>query len=627
MLNRLSLKQVLVSFIGAVLAVLVVALSLLSYTTFKDFNFKEAVKFRHQQGISVSHQVDTFVAGVQDRLEMVSAAVQYNGYSITNEKAIVELLNQVHIARKASATYIVFEDGTSLEHTGEKLSDLNTDRSWFTEPKSGLPFAISKPSVDQLTGKLLTSLSVPLVVNDQFIGVVGIDISSDVWQQMISSNVSDGQVFLTDNNNTVLYSPYDGHLGKDFFDIRPMYKAFSGSYLEYKLSDGTQFVGVKNGPTNSGLMIYLFEKNNVILAPSENMLMTLLWSALVLIVISLFAVFAIIIKLIYVPIGGEPKEIERVIARIAEGDLTVEVPENAKASGIYAATIIMHKNLKSLVGGLNAQSRQVEETSNELVSLVEETKQSSDKQILQMEMTSTAMNEMVSTVEEISRNAQQASNSADSAYEQASNGAVVTNKTSEVMNALGRDIDTVSQTITELKEETEKVGSVLEVITSIAEQTNLLALNAAIEAARAGEQGRGFAVVADEVRNLASRTQKSIEEINTTIDKLQQVASSAVDSMGMSHKNTGDAISLAREASESLMSILDSVRDIQDINNQIATAAEEQNAVAREINQSVIEVNGLAIATNENAQGTEKSTNKLSTVVLKLSEISDQFTV
>ncbi|MGF1728964.1 methyl-accepting chemotaxis protein [Photobacterium kasasachensis] len=623
--RKLSLKQLLTSIIGTMLSVIVLSLSLISFTTFQDFNYQEALHFRKQQGLSVTIQVDQYISGVEQQLGMISEAIQYKEGVVTNKVAVVNLLAKLNNSANGTATYIVFEDGTSLEHSGEQYTDIQLNKHWYTGPKSGLPFVLTEPSIDQVTGKLLSSLVVPLTQEGLFIGVVGVDISSDVWKKLVSKNVTDGQIFLTDTENKVLYAPYPELLGKDFFEFRPMYRNFPDSHLQYQTDDGKEFVATKNGPTNYGLNVYTFEKLDVILAPSEDMLSVSLLSAAVFIAITLVAIYTIIVKLIYVPIGGEPKEIQAIIERVAEGDLTVNAVSRGNDTGVYAATVTMVEKLKMVVGSISNQSTQVEHTSGELTSLAEETRQSSDQQISQMEMTATAMNEMVSTVEEISRNAQQASSSATDAFEQARSGANITKKTSQVIDSLGQDISSVSQTIDELRVETENVGDVLGVIRGIADQTNLLALNAAIEAARAGEQGRGFAVVADEVRSLASRTQDSIEEINLTIDKLQKVATSAVDSMEHSQSNRKEAISMATKARESLNAILTSVGQIQDMNTQIATAAEEQNAVAQEINQSVIEVNGLAIATNENAESTEHSTKQLSSVVESLSEITGKF--
>lgn len=624
-IKKLNLKKLLTSIIGFIMVFIVFGVSLVSFNMFQKFNYKESIEFRKQQGVSVSIQIEQYIAGVEQQLSMIGDSIQYNQGRIVNEDTIVQMLSKLNSFASGSATYIVFENGTSLEHSGDKLTDIRLNEKWYTGPKSGLPFIITEPTIDQVTGSLLSSLVIPLRKEGLFIGVIGIDVSSDVWNEIVIENVPDGQLFLVDANNKVLYAPYPEFLGKTIFDVRPAYNNFSGEHLQYQVHDGREFVATKNAPTPHDLTIYTFEKLGVILAPSEEMLGFSMLTALVFISISLVMVYTIIVKLIYTPVGGEPKEIHRILERVAEGDLTVNAVPKGNDSGVYAATILMVEKLKVVVDGLNYQSLQVEHTSNELTSLVEETKQSSDEQISQMEMTATAMNEMVSTVEEITRNAQQASNFASDAYEQARSGAGITNKTSHVMSSLGEEINAVSKTIEQLREETVNVGNVLSVIRDIADQTNLLALNAAIEAARAGEQGRGFAVVADEVRSLASRTQASIEEINITIGKLQKVAVSAVDSMEKSQGNTKEAICMATDARDSLNSILTSVGKIQDMNTQIATAAEEQNAVAQEINQSVIEVNGLAKTTNENAESTEKSTQKLSSVIESLSEITNKF--
>lgn len=624
-ITNLPLKRLLTLIIGTVLVVTVIGVSLLSYTTFQQYNLEESTHFRQQQGHSVSIQVEQFVANVEHRLNAIGDAVEFENDTVKNESAIVTMLNNLHNSAQGTATYLVFLDGSSLEHTGEKFTDLGLEGEWFSGPQSGRSFVITEPNIDQVTGKLLSSLVVPLKSNGRFIGVVGIDITSDVWQELVSEIVSDGQLFLVDENNKILSSQYKDLLSKDIYLERPMYRDFRSGHIIYSVADGTEFVATKNGPTAHGLTVYTYEKMAVILAPSENMLSVSLWSAFAFIAFSLVAIYFIILKLIYVPIGGEPKDIQAIIERISVGDLTVDAKSTGNDTGVYAATVIMVEKLKTMVGGINTQSHQVESTSAELSSLAESTRGSSSGQISQMEVTATAMNEMVSTVEEISRNAQHASVSATEAFEHAKSGAEVTVQTSNVINALGNDIGVVATTIDDLREETTNVADVLGVIRDIASQTNLLALNAAIEAARAGEQGRGFAVVADEVRSLASRTQNSIEEINQTIEKLQAVATSAVESMNQSQSNTNEAIDMAGKARDSLSAILSSVERIQDMNTQIATAAEQQNAVAHEINQSVIEVNGLANSTNENAQLTEQSTQKLSNVVEQLSHITASF--
>ncbi len=625
--ENLNLNQLLTTVIGGGVLLLVTCVSLIGYNTFKNYNYEATIDFRKQQGLSVSLQIEQYINSVEQQLNSIADAVQYQHGGVVNEAVTVRMLNSLNEFSGANATYIVFGDGTTLEHTGEKFTGLQLNKEWYTAPKSGVPFVITEPSMDQMSGALLSSLAVPLNKNGKFIGVVGVDISSDVWSNIVSENVPDGQLFLVDDNNIFLYAPYPDFLGKNLFDLRPVYRGFSGSHLQYENSDGQEFLATKNAATSHDITVYTFEDLDVILSPSEDMLTTSLLTALVLTSIGLVLLYITIVKLVYTPVGGEPKDIHRILERVAEGDLTINAPSAGNSVGIYGAAIVMVEKLKSVIDGLNYQSSQVDITSNELTALVEETRQSSDKQISQMEMTATAMNEMVSTVEEVSRNAQQASVFASNAYEQARSGADITNQTSDVMGTLGNDIKSVSQTIEELRVETVNVGDVLGVIRDIAEQTNLLALNAAIEAARAGEQGRGFAVVADEVRTLASRTQDSIEEINATIDRLQKVAVSAVDSMKISQTNTQEAISMSTGARDSLEAILTSVGQIQDMNAQIATAAEEQNVVAQEINQSVIEVSELANATNKNAEGSEHSTQKLSSVVENLAEITSRFKV
>lgn len=626
-LNNLSLKSLLIIAGGTLLFTVVTIVAVLNFYTFKDFNQHETVKFRQQQGKSISLNIDQYLADVEDKLNMINAAINYTNGKISNESVVVELLSKLNSSAGGAAAYIVFEDGTSIEQDGSHLTDIDINKEWYQETKSKRSFYITKPNYDSIVKQVVLSLTFPLMKAGEFIGVIGLDINSNIWNSIVSSNASDGNVFITDKDSNVLYAPYEEFLGKNLFEVRPVYRNFKNDVLQYQVDGGEEFIATKFSQSKYGITIYGYENMDIIIAPSKQMLNRSLIIVSVLVVLSLFIINFIVFRLVYIPVGGEPKDIQNILEQVADGNISVDLSNNGIDSGVFAATVKMADNLKRLVSNISQQSQSVEHTSEQLSALVDETKQSSDAQIAQLEMTATAMNQMVSTVEEISRNAQQASSSATDAFDQAQNGAAVTQESARIIGLLGNDINAVSQTIDQLRLETVNVGDVLGVIRGIADQTNLLALNAAIEAARAGEQGRGFAVVADEVRSLASRTQESIEQINRTIEGLQTAAHSAVESMQQSETNTQQAIGMATDARESLTAILDSVGKIQDMNSQIATAAEEQNAVAQEINQSVIEVNSLARTTNANAETTNQSTQQLSAVVERLTQITDKFTL
>lgn len=625
--SNLSLKKLLLIVTGFLLFTVVCGVSIFNYVTFENLNQNEAAKFREQQGKSTSTYLDKYIADIELSLNMIASTVKYENNKVINPSLVTHMLYRLNQSAHGLAAYVAFEDGYIIDQSGKEHNNINLNNGWYSNPKSNRRFSITEPKYDETLKTVVSSFGLPLIKNQQLVGVIGIDITSEAWAELVAENVADGQVFLTDSQDKVLYAQNSDFLGKPFFSFRPMYRDFNQGQLQYKLDNGNEYLATKFSNSLYGINVYTYEDMNVILAPSNKMLTTSFIIAALCIVLSLIVIYLIIVNFIYVPIGGEPSEIQKILEHVAEGDLTIEASSQGDTTGVYAASIKMVENLKKVVGGINAQSRQVAQTSNQLTSLVAETKQSSDSQITQMEMTATATSEMVSTVEEISRNAQQASTSATDAFNQAQSGADVTRQTSQIIECLGNDINAVSQTIDKLRLETVNVGNVLGVIRDIADQTNLLALNAAIEAARAGEQGRGFAVVADEVRSLASRTQDSIEEINKTIEGLQSVAVAAVDSMQQSQVKTQDAIGMAAEARESLGSILQSVEKIQDMNSHIATAAEEQNAVTQEINQSVLEVNDLAKSTNDNAENTNQSTKQLLQVVEDLAAITAQFTV
>lgn len=237
------------------------------------------------------------------------------------------------------------------------------------------------------------------------------------------------------------------------------------------------------------------------------------------------------------------------------------------------------------------------------------------------------MNEMTATVQEVASNINNTAMAASEANQHTGNGNRVVKQAVEQINKLADKIEHASQTIHDLEQHSIDISSVMDVITSIAEQTNLLALNAAIEAARAGEQGRGFAVVADEVRTLAGRTQESTKDINQMIEKLQNGSRQAVLVMEQSREQAQAAVEHASESGNAFTTIADAVKRINDMSTQIASAAEEQGAVSEEINQNIVQINNIASQTASGAEETSVASKDLARMASELQGLVAQFSI
>lgn len=292
--------------------------------------------------------------------------------------------------------------------------------------------------------------------------------------------------------------------------------------------------------------------------------------------------------------------------RIAEGDLSQDIKHQRQDELGQLMDQMQHMtlNLRQLVSELHQSATHIASSAEELSSVSEQSRSGVNQQRMELEQVSTAMNEMAATVQEVARHAETAFGSARTADGEASDGDQKVTLTISQIGKLSDEIRESLQTINQLEAESLNIGSILDVIKGVAEQTNLLALNAAIEAARAGEQGRGFAVVADEVRALAQRTQKATAEIETLIFGLQKKAQESVAMMEESTATALDTVTIANEAGASIHAITRSVSDIQQMNSQIATAAEEQSTVAEEINRSVFSIREVS---DHSAAATEQT--------------------
>ncbi|MFQ5471014.1 MAG: methyl-accepting chemotaxis protein [Gammaproteobacteria bacterium] len=310
-----------------------------------------------------------------------------------------------------------------------------------------------------------------------------------------------------------------------------------------------------------------------------------------------------------------------------EGDLTVAIESkgNDEIADLANGFNAFVAKLRTIIHEASESATHIATATGQLTSIAEMTQQGVNSQQGETEQVATAMNEMTATVQEVARNATDASHAAQEANEHASNGKLVVIETMNLINNLASEVEKSGDVIKELENESQNIGSVMDVIRGIAEQTNLLALNAAIEAARAGEQGRGFAVVADEVRTLAQRTQESTQEIENMIDRLQAGTKNAVVVMQNSHSEAADSVTKAGNAGDALEEITKSVSNISNMNLQIASAAEEQGAVAEEINRNINAINDVVVESADGANQTATACEDLARLTNNLQAMMRQF--
>jgi len=308
---------------------------------------------------------------------------------------------------------------------------------------------------------------------------------------------------------------------------------------------------------------------------------------------------------------------------LGEGDLTQRLPVQGQDEMAQLATAFnaFVERMQDLVRQVGAATEQLAAASNQLSITSGETSQQVLSQQSETDQVATAMNEMTATVQEVARNANEAARSAQQTDEEASAGREVVRQTIASIQSLAAGVEDGAAVIERLSADSAEIGQVLDVIRSIADQTNLLALNAAIEAARAGEQGRGFAVVADEVRTLASRTQSSTEEIQKMIERLQGNAGNAVAAMEKGRVQGRESVAQASRAGDSLEAITGAVASINDMNAQIASAAEEQSAVAEEINRNVI---NISQAVDQTARGSQQISSASETLARLAADLQGQ---
>jgi methyl-accepting chemotaxis protein len=325
---------------------------------------------------------------------------------------------------------------------------------------------------------------------------------------------------------------------------------------------------------------------------------------------------------------GPIRDLERTVGRVAvDGDLTVraDIRQGGELGAMGRGFDAMLEQFQQFVGEVHTAVGQVSSASSDLATVTEQTRGGIENQRSQVTQVATAMTEMAATVRDVASSAATSAEATRRTDQEVQQGSTVVGETTQTIETLAGEIQEASEVIGLLEQDSQQIGRVLEVIQGIAEQTNLLALNAAIEAARAGEQGRGFAVVADEVRGLAQRTQESTSEIQQMIQSLQGRSQSAVSVMQAGRQKATATLQRAKDATMALAAIKDAVTEISQMATQIATASEEQSAVAEDVDRSISAIDDVAQETSAGAEQTAVASASLAELAGSLNQLAQRY--
>ncbi|MDL5026193.1 methyl-accepting chemotaxis protein [Vibrio gigantis] len=626
----MSAKLKIILSIMGLTVILIMATSFLSW---KNFETSSTISYKKQLGYKSQLIADTIGQKINryfDVLTLVSNELSFTEDGQVDTLRAVKTLQSAMHSTNVINVYFSLADGTSYSSkTNGIIENFNAktkQREWFLKGMSGQDKIITRPYL-ATTGDQVMSLAMPIYKQGKIVGVVALNILVEDLSKFTQHLTTNNKIFVTREDGFILAAQSSSVVGKNIFNEIPSFKNRDTSReesFEY-VYQNTEFLASAANIKDLGWSVWAWDKESSVNQDSQDNLTETLITSLTLLLICAGCVYYVVEVLVYRPLGGEPSEIEATVAKVASGDFTAINQQQGKAIGINAAVNDMVNELSTTIDMIRSSSNDLFKFAEGITTAADSVNSSSASQMEQLEQTSTAMNEMSVAVDEVAQNAHRASEAAMQAAQEAQSGNQTFDTVSISIVNLSRGIEEVSDVINTVGEKTSSIGTVLDVIKDIADQTNLLALNAAIEAARAGEQGRGFAVVADEVRNLANRTQQSTNQIQEVIVSLQHEANNSMEMMLTNREASDLTMQNAKKAQASLHEISNSITVIEDMNTQIATATEEQTLVAGEINQSIVDVNDKARETHSLSASNQEKASELIALSEKLTQAVSTF--
>ncbi|MFD2017693.1 methyl-accepting chemotaxis protein [Vibrio olivae] len=501
--------------LSLLVAAIVIILATLDYRSFRSesvYQYKELLREQNQ----------TIEARLVEKFESYRrelGALSLSESDIQDRQVashVVHQMNAIQRAQKAfsDAVFILTRDGTIYNSDGEMMptNAKQSNRSYYDAVfNKGDDFYVSKPYVSSSTGNTVIAIIKKINTTVSLFTIVQIDaVVGDLEQKK--------NLFLYSDDGTILVAPYDDFIGANMFEKRPLYKQFSTSSPELSYSvevDGEErdFTVFWSKIDINGWSFVTFIADSVIHSQANAQLGYTALTGFICLIIAAAILVWIMNKMILAPVGGAPDDIASLMEVMASGDLTQNRDKTGKETGIYLSLINLSGQLSALIKNSHGISENVSSSAQELNVVMSQTQDNAQHELQQMEQVATAINELSSTSEEVSNKAVLAEEEARKTQNSVEKGKNTLESSIDLTSRINISVSDTAEIVNELSQFIQEIGTVTEVINNISEQTNLLALNAAIEAARAGDQGRGFSVVADEVRVLATRTQESTVNI------------------------------------------------------------------------------------------------------------------